>query len=339
MSEAGQAGVRGPPTLVLGGSGFLGAHVVRQLCKQGRSVRVLVRANSNLTLIDGLPLERVTGDVLDPESLARAMQGIEIVYHCVVDARAWLRDPDPLFRVNVEGLENTLRAAEVAGVRRFVFTSTYATIAPRADGSASDERDHYDAIDDLPPYIRCRIEAERRFFAHIAASRMEGVAGCVATTFGANDLLPTPQGKLIDDASRGRMPFYWDGGTCALGIEDAARGMILAERHGASGARYLFSERWLGYREMFEHAAGWAGRRGPLFRFPDAVMLPMADAAEWVAARLDRENRFNRAAIRCSTMLSQCTAARARSELGWDPAPVWDAVDAALADFRARRAR
>ena len=339
MIEARQDGVQGRPTLVLGGSGFLGAHVVRQLCEQRRPLRVLARRNSNLALIDGLPVERVVGDVLDPDSLARAMQGVEVVHHCVVDARAWLRDPDPLFRVNVEGMENALRAAEAAGVRRFVFTSTYGTIAPRADGGTSDERDHYDLIDDLPPYIRCRIEAERRFFAHIAASRMEGVAGCVATTFGAGDLLPTPQGRLIDDASRGRMPFYWDGGTCALGIEDAARGMILAERHGASGARYIFSERWLSYREMFMHAARWAGRCGPRFRFPDALMLPMADAVEWMAARLDRENRFNRDAIRCSTMLSRCTAARARSELGWEPTPVWEAVNAALVDFRARRAR
>lgn len=342
-SESGAAvtgeGERGPATLVLGGSGFLGAHLVRQLCGEGESPRVLARPTSDLRTIAGLPVERVQGDVLQPDSLVQAMQGIDTVYHCVVDARAWLRDPAPLYRVNVDGLRNSLQAAEAAGVRRFVFTSSVGTIAPRDDGSPSDEDDHYDRLDALPPYLRCRVEAERLFLEFIAASHMEGLAGCVATTFGADDLLPTPQGQLILDASRGRMPFYWDGGSCCVGIEDAARGMILAARHGRSGARYILSERWLSYREMFERAADWAGRRGPRLRFPMAPMLVMAGVSGWLAARFGRQTRFSREAIRCSTQLSRCRNDLARQELGWEPQPVGRAIDAALKDFHARLKR
>lgn len=325
-----------PKALVLGGSGFLGAHIVRQLSGEGGSLRVLARPTSDLRVIAGLPVERVQGDVLQPASLLQAMQGIDTVYHCVVDTRAWLRDPAPLYRVNVDGLRNSLRAAEAAGVRRFVFTSSVGTIAPRDGGGLSDEDDYYDTLDALPPYLRCRVEAERLFLDFIATSRIEGVAGCVATTFGAKDLLPTPQGQLILDASRGRMPFYWEGGSCSVGIEDAASGMILAARHGRSGARYILSERWLSYREMFERAAGWAGRRAPRLRFPMAPMLAMAGASGWLAARLGRETRFCRDAIRCSTQLSNCRNDLARRELGWEPAPVEETIEAALEDFRAR---
>jgi dihydroflavonol-4-reductase len=326
--------VRSAPTaLVLGGSGFLGAHIVRQLSGEGDALRVFARPTSDMRVIAGLPVDLVHGDVLQPDSLVRAMEGIDTVYHCVVDARAWLRDPTPLYRVNVDGLRNSLRAAEAASVRRFVFTSSVGTIAPRDDGGPSNEDDYYDTLDALPPYLRCRVEAERLFLEFVADSRMEGVAACVATTFGAKDLLPTPQGQLILDASRGRMPFYWEGGSCSVGIEDAARGMILAARHGDSGARYIFSERWLSYREMFEHAAGWAGRPGPRLRFPMAPMLAMADVSGWLAARLGRETRFCRDAIRCSTQLSNCRNDRAQRELGWEPAPVEEAIDAALQDF------
>src|SRR6185436_14922265 len=97
--------------LVLGASGFLGSHVTRQLVAAGREVRTLVRPTSDTRATAGLPVERVTGDALDPASLRAAMQGCATVFHCIVDTRAWLHDPAPLFRTNVEGLKHAIDAA------------------------------------------------------------------------------------------------------------------------------------------------------------------------------------------------------------------------------------
>ncbi|MBL9109945.1 MAG: NAD-dependent epimerase/dehydratase family protein, partial [Myxococcales bacterium] len=196
--------------LVLGANGFLGSHVVRALLDDGRSVRAMVRASSDTRSIDGLEVERVQGDVLDAASLAQAMRGCETVYHSVVDTRAWLRDPAPLRRVNVDGLRLSMDAALEAGVKRFVFTSTLGTIGLNPTGVAT-EVDAFNWADDAPAYILTRVEAETLFFQYCREKGLPGVACCVANTFGANDFAPTPHGKLLYDAARGLVPVSWPG--------------------------------------------------------------------------------------------------------------------------------
>src|ERR1700724_4354500 len=127
--------------LVIGPSGFLGSHVTRQLVATGADVRVMLRRTSSTQGIDDLPVERCYGDVFDDGALRAAMTGCDLVYYCVVDARAWLRDPAPLFRTNVEGLRHVLDAAVDADLRRFVFTSTIGTIGIPAERRPATEED------------------------------------------------------------------------------------------------------------------------------------------------------------------------------------------------------
>ena len=114
--------------LVTGGTGFVGSHVVRRLCAEGLTVRVLARRTSPLRLLESLPVEVVFGDLLDPESLRNAVTGCDTVFHVAADYRLWARHPQELYRNNVEGTENILAAARTAGVNRFVCTSTVGTI-------------------------------------------------------------------------------------------------------------------------------------------------------------------------------------------------------------------
>jgi dihydroflavonol-4-reductase len=115
--------------LVIGASGFLGSHVTRQLVDAGFDVRVMLRRTSSTKGIDDLDVERCYGDVFDDDALRAAMTGCDVVYYCVVDARMWLRDPEPLFRTNVEGLRHVLDAALEANLKKFVFTSTIGALA------------------------------------------------------------------------------------------------------------------------------------------------------------------------------------------------------------------
>lgn len=318
--------------LVLGASGFLGSHLVLRLAELGRTVRAFVRPTSDCRVVEHLDIEWAYGDIRDEQSLYRAMRGVDTVYHSIVDPRPWVRDVGALYEVNVEGLKRSLRAAEKAGVGKFILTSTFATIAPNTSGVATED-DYFTADHDLPEYVRSRVVAERFFLDFIGGSDMCGVACCVGNTFGDNDILPTPQGGLIAEVSRGRMPFYWGGGAASVGIRDAAEGMILAEHNGRSGERYILAERWLTYAALFRMAAQAAGRHPPLVKLPRKLLYLSAGVAEFVARPLGLENRLTPDSVRCMTGMNDCSNRKAKMELGWSPCPVEDAIREAVDYF------
>lgn len=324
--------------LVLGASGFLGGHLVRRLVERGRTVRAFARPTSDCRATADLDIEWAYGDIGDQDSLAAAMRDVTTVYHCIVNPKPWLRDTRVFDEVNVKGLERALRAAEAAGVRNFILTSSVGTVAPNPDGVATED-DYFSREADLPAYLRSRVEGERRFLEFIADSEMCGVACCVGNTYGADDLLPTPQGKLVADASRGRMPFYWDAGAPSLGVADAAEGMRLAEHHGRSGQRYILADRWLDYRELFEIAARANGRRPRLIRVPRGLLYASAYAADWLSRPLGIQTQMTVDSIRCMLELADCSTRKAREELGWQPRPVARAIEEAVAYFNGTPAR
>lgn len=335
MSDTGKA-------LVLGASGFLGSHVVLCLHEQGRQVRAFARQSSNLSVTDHLDIERAYGDIDDEASLREAMQGIETVYHCIVNTRSWLRDPAPLYEVNVEGLKRALKIAQEAGVKKYVFTSSFVTIGPNPSG-ISTEQDEIDIDSDIPEYVRCRTVAERTFFDIINNSDMFGVACCVGNTYGANDIVPTPHGKMVKDAGRGVMPFYWKGGGASVGVRDAAEGMILAEKNGSSGERYILTERWVTYEELFRLSGEAGGKTLNMFQMPMFGMIGIALFSEVVTRFKGVENRVNVEALRCSTLVHNASNEKAKNDLGWQPRPIevsiQEAVDFHKAAYKAKVAK
>ncbi|MCZ6828002.1 MAG: NAD-dependent epimerase/dehydratase family protein [Gammaproteobacteria bacterium] len=316
-------------TLVLGASGFLGSHVTKTLFEDGRDVRVLVRQTSNTAAIDHLKLERFHGDVLDSASLKQAMQGCDSVFYCVVDTRAWLRDPAPLYRVNVDGLRNAMEAALRAGIKKFVFTSTFGTIGRREDGPSA-ETDAFNWWEDAPEYIRCRVVAENLFMEYCRDKGLPGVACCIGNTYGPDDVGLTPHGNLVKNVALGRMPLFWEGGGPSLGIKDAARGMILAEKNGRVGERYAFAERWLSFQEMFALAAHAAGVKPPKIKLPIAVLYGAAFISELVCRLVNRESQVTVSSIKCSRLLPDIDCSKAKTELGWTPDPIEQSIQQAV---------
>ena len=193
----------GPKKLVIGASGFLGSHVTRQLVQRGDDVRVMVRETSSTKGISDLDVEYRYGDIFDDQALRDAMDGCDVVFYCVVDTRAWLRDPAPLFKTNVDGLRHVLDAAVDADLERFVFTSTIGTIALSDDGPATEDQP-FNWYEIGGGYIQSRVDAENLVLKYTRERGLPAVVMCVANTYGPRDWQPTPQGRLLALAVAGK---------------------------------------------------------------------------------------------------------------------------------------
>ncbi|BCO89641.1 MULTISPECIES: NAD-dependent epimerase/dehydratase family protein [Mycobacterium] len=328
----------GPLKLVIGASGFLGSHVTRQLVQRGDAVRVLLRRTSPTAAIDDLDVERRYGDVFDDEALRDAMTGCDDVFYCVVDTRAWLRDSTPLFRTNVEGLRHALDAAADADLRRFVFTSTIGTIALSTDGLPVTEDKPFNWLDKGGGYIRSRVEAERLVLQYVAERGLPAVALCVANTYGPADFQPTPHGSLVAAAARGKMPVYVkDMSMEVVGIEDAARALILAAEKGRVGERYIISERFISARELYRTAAEAGGAKPPRLGVPLKVMYALGFAGDVAAKVLRRDLLLSSLSVRLMHIMSPMDHGKAVRELGWQPKPIHDSIRSAVAFYQARQ--
>jgi len=323
--------------LVIGASGFLGSHVTRQLVERGDAVRVLLRRTSSTAAIDDLDVERHYGDVFDDAALRDAMAGCDEVFYCVVDTRAWLRDPAPLFRTNVEGLRHVLDAAVQADVRRFIFTSTIGAIALSADGRPVTEDEPFNWLDQGGGYIRSRVEAENLVLRYARERGLPAVALCVSNTYGPGDFQPTPHGALLAAAARGKMPVYVkDMSMEVVGIEDAARALILAAEKGRVGERYIISERYISARELYGAAAQAGGARPPRIGIPLKVMYALGFLGDLAAKVFRRDVLLSTLSVRLMHIMSPMDHGKAERELGWHPEPIHASIRRAVDFYRAR---
>jgi dihydroflavonol-4-reductase len=325
----------GAKKLVVGASGFLGSHVTRQLVDRGDDVRVLIRRTSSTKAIEDLDIEYHYGDIFDDDALRAAMAGCDDVFYCVVDARAWLRDPTPLFRTNVEGLRHVLEAAVDADLRRFVFTSTMGTIGIPADARKATEEDRCNFFDQGGGYIRSRVDAEDLVLRYARERGLPAVALCVSNTYGPRDWQPTPHGGLLAAAAAGKLPAYVKGAAAeVVGIEDAAAALILAAEKGRNGERYIISERYMTVRELFATAAEAGGAKPPRFGIPLWVVYLAGYVGDGVGRVLNRDTPVTSTSARLLHILPPMDHSKAERELGWQPAPIHNSIRRAAQFYR-----
>ncbi|OBI45941.1 NAD-dependent dehydratase [Mycobacterium kyorinense] len=314
-----------PPKLVIGANGFLGSHVTRQLVADGADVRAMVRPTANTRAIDDLAVTRFHGDVFDTATLREAMDGCDVVYYCVVDTRAWLRDPSPLFHTNVEGLRNVLEVAKDANLRRFVFTSSYATVGRRRGRVATEE----DQINrrGLTPYVQSRVQAEDLVLRYASEAGLPAVAMCVSTTYGSGDWGRTPHGAFIAGAVFGKLPFLMNGIQLeVVGVDDAARALILAADRGRNGQRYLISERMIALKEVVRIAADEAGVAPPQRSISVPVLYALGAMGSLKARLTGKDAELSLASVRMMRAEADVDHSKAVRELGWQPRPVEESI-------------
>lgn len=317
------------PVLVTGATGFLGWHVARLLQERCFRVRVLARLASRVRELD---VETFVGDLRDPASLSRAVQGCAAVFHVAADYRLWVKDPDEMYRSNVEGTRNLLEAAGQAGVARVVYTSTVGCIG-FVPGGLGDENTPVGLEDMTGHYKRSKFLAEK-VALEFAAKGLPVVIVNPTAPVGDHDFKPTPTGKIILDFLRGAMPAFIDTGLNLVDVRDVAVGHLLAFERGRSGHRYILGAENLTLQRILEKLAVISGRKAPAVRIPYLVAWA-AGAASTAWARLTGSPpSIPLDAVRMSKTKMWVTHEKAQRELGFRPGPVEEALKRAVDWFR-----
>jgi dihydroflavonol-4-reductase len=321
-------------TLVTGATGLVGSAVARRLVEEGFPVRALVRPGSPRYHIEGLGLEFAEGDIRDAESVRRSLDGIRYVFHVAADYRLWARDPREIYAANVDGTRIMMQEAKRAGVERVVYTSSVATLGLRADGSAADESVPLVTEDGIGAYKRSKIAAERLVETMIADEGLPAVIVNPSTPIGPRDVKPTPTGRIIVEAARGRVPGFLDTGLNLVHVDDVAAGHLAALRRGTIGERYILGGENVLLADMLAEIARLVGRRPPRLKLPAAAVIPVAWAAEATAWLTGRAPFTTRDGIRMAAHRMFFTAAKAERELGIKARPYREAIEDAVRWFK-----
>jgi dihydroflavonol-4-reductase len=320
---------------VTGATGFVGSHVARVLAEKGVDLRLLVRSSSNLKNIEGLNAERVIGDLRDPDSLEKAMSGCDALFHVAADYRLWVRDPDEMYKANVEGTRVLLKAAKKCGVRRVVYTSSVATMGFTSNGHLADENSPVSLDSMIGPYKRSKFMAEQ-VAMEAGRKEMDVVTVNPTTPVGDHDIKPTPTGRIVVDFLKKKFPAYVDTGLNLVDVDECARGHVEAFEKGKSGERYILGGENLTLKQILDKLAAITGLPSPTIRVPYVVALATGVVDEVFTGRImGKEPRATIDAVRMGRKKMFVTSAKAERELGWKQVPVDNALRHAVDWFKA----
>lgn len=317
-----------PKTLVTGGNGFIGSAVTRLLAKRGDELRLTVRKRSRLAHIDDLDFERVECDVLDRRAVRRAMKDVDRVFH--VAGLISLRDADAeqLYDVNAVGTRHVMEEALRAGVERVVYTSSVAAIGPAEWGQTADERQLFTAGSLGIPYVNSKHEGEAEAM-RVAAQGLPVVVVNPTYVFGAGDVYARATG-IVRQFMLGRISAYVGGALNVVGVEDVARGHLLADEKGEVGERYILGNRNYTIDRLFADLARLSGVEAPALKLSPSVALALVQAAE--AAGVNPGIRAND--VKLASRWWCYRNGKAKRDLGWTTSPHEDAIEATVEWYR-----
>jgi dihydroflavonol-4-reductase len=306
-------------TLLTGATGFIGSHLARALVERGDDLRVTVREDSPLELIEGLDCERVVCDVLDGAAVRKALKGVERVFHAAGVTSVRREDAERLFDVNVHGTKTVLEECLRADVERVVYTSSAAALGPASRGSTADEAQLFTAGHLGIPYVNSVHEAEVEAM-RLAAQGLPLVCVNPTVTFGAGDVHVTST-RLVRSFLLGRVPVYADGAICVVDVDDVARGQLLADRKGGIGERYILGGRNFTFDRLFADLSRLSGVEPP-------VKLPRALAN--TAAALVGVGATDPSEVLAATQWWTYRSTKAKRDLGWKARPHEETLEATV---------
>jgi dihydroflavonol-4-reductase len=267
---------------VTGGTGFVGAHVVKALVKRGDEVRVTYRDESRLERLDGLDAEPVKADVLDHAAMTHALKGCELLFHAAGYVGA--SPPDVVWDVNALSPRVAVEAASDAGVARVVVTSSVAAVGPAGDDGKPAREDQ--------PYLASRLRltyGDAKHEGEVEALAAAGRTGIEVVIVNPAYVLGVPldrsqpgetSTRIVGNYLRGRLPAVVDGGASIVDVRDVARGHLRAAARGNAGERYLLAGHNIGWVELIDRIAELSGVHHPMAVIPREATALLRAAAE-----------------------------------------------------------
>jgi dihydroflavonol-4-reductase len=274
-----------PQVLVTGGTGFLGARLVRALVEQGQRVKVLARPTSSLRGLSGIDpsrLEVVHGDVTIGHTVYRALSGCDRLFHVAAEFKMWDRRPSKILDASIVGTRETLEAARSRGIEKIVVTSSTAAVGASPDETLMDETTPFNR-DASGPYILAKWKAEQIALSMARDFGTPIVVVNPSTIMGPGDYKPTPSGELILTYLGWNLPFgvpWAAGGVATVDVDDVVKGHLLAMEKGRIGERYILSGDNVTIKQLFETLSEITGLRGPGFRSTRSLAMIGGAAGE-----------------------------------------------------------
>lgn len=274
------------PVLVTGATGHIGNNLCKALIEQDRTVRGTVRSTSNTEPIQDLDIETAEANLLVPESLSSAMQGCDVVYHTAAVYKTSAVNPElEIIKPAVEGTRNIMQAASEMGIRKMIYVSSVVTIG--GGDSFDHNRDETDwDTDPESPYYVAKVRAER--LAHELARQYDMNVFFVlpGLVLGPRDFRITPSNGLVRDFLNGKIPFSYDSAFTVTDVRDVVQGMLLAEKHGLPGERYILGGTQVTIDDLFHQIAEMSTRSAPAMKVNAGTAKMLAYPTKWLAGFL-----------------------------------------------------
>jgi dihydroflavonol-4-reductase len=316
------------PVFVTGGSGLIGKAVIAQLVASGRRVRALARSDRARTALEAVGAEAVTGDITDAESLLAGMAGCDVTYHIAGLNAFCLRDPAPLFAVNVEGSRNVVKAAAESGVRRVVYTSSAATLGERAGTVGSETSPHRGTF--LSDYERSKFEAERVVLIEGRSRGLDIV--CVNPSSVQGPGRSGGTARILVAFLNGKLKFFVKTTVSLVDIDDCARGHLQAEQKGQGGERYILNSASVPIERALEIVMALTGTHRTARLVPGVLASAAAAGAEaWARIRGRDSASVCREMVRTLRHGHVYDGSRAERELGLTYTPIEETLRKSVA--------
>jgi len=316
--------------LVTGAAGHLGGNLVRALLARGQAVRALVHRDRRS--LAGLDVEVIQGDVRDPASVRRAVEGTQVVYHAAGHISIQ-RDEWPLLHaINVLGTRHVVEACLHCGVERLVHFSSIHALDLTPDAAPVDESCPLVASAHGAPYSFSKAEGERAVGQGIARG-LDAVILSPTAMLGPHDYKPSHQGQMLLALAHRRLPALVRGGFDWVDVRDVAEGALLARARAPAGVRYILSGRWASVRDLALAVEAVTGVRAPRLVCPMSVARMVAPLFTLLAPLVGARPIFTPMALDALRVGRNICHDRAHRELGYRARPLRQTLEDAYVWF------
>ena len=324
--------------LVTGAAGFIGSHVVRELLSEGVKVRAMILPGESTENLEGLRIGRVKGDVLNKQDAARAMKGVDVVFHLAAIYAIWMKDWSRIYEINMQGSRNVLWAAKKSStVKKVVYTSSISDLGLSPGRESSNEETPFNQYEFASPYVLTKYLSQQEALG-FAESGLDLVVVNPAFPFGPGDIAPTPTGALIKGVLDGTTRFTFKGGINAVDVRDVAKGHVLAAKKGKAGEKYILGARNLTMEEFVRKVRKTAGMKS--IRLPKIPVPALKASAYVLKAWSDHVSHKPPLATPKDAELTSrylfFDVTKARNELGLEPRPLEESLGDSIQWFKTR---